>query len=300
MARVLITGAGGFIGQHLSLALMKSGWDVRGIGRSAQPRLLSGIEWMTGDILDQSFDDKAVTGSDVIIHLACLSLRESAEDPALASRINTEGTLKVLEAARRSGVKRFVFTSTSQVYGGGSDLPNKESDPPRPDSTYAASKYSAEVWCEAYRHMYAMPILILRLFNVYGLSADGTPRPTVETLFLQQIRDGGQPVITGNPQSGRDFIHIDDVVRAITLAVLGTGWEGPLNIGTGVFTTIQGLAFMTAQLLGGMMLPEILECASPTVRFQADILKATSKLEFQAEIDLGGGMRRLIQNCIKA
>lgn len=293
MARALITGAGGFIGQHLSLALMKSGWDVRGIGRSAQPRLLNGIEWMTGDVLDQSFDDTALTGSDVVIHLACLPLRESAEDPVLASRINTEGTLKVLEAARRSGVKRFVFTSTSQVYGGGSPLPNKESDVPRPDSAYAASKYAAEIWCEAYRHRSAMSVLIMRLFNVYGLSADGTPRSTVETLFLQQIRDGRQPVITGSPQSGRDFIHIDDVVHAIELALSGNGCGGPVNIGTGTITTLGELAHLAAEIYGkpktftseGNDMAMYRLCADQTLAFRL--------MNFQTKIKLNTGLREI-------
>ena len=101
MARVLITGACGFIGQHLALALMKSGWTVRGLGRSARPSTLEGVEWMTGDILDQRFVDQGVAGSDFIVHLACLPLKESALDPVNAARVNAEGTLRVLEAARK-------------------------------------------------------------------------------------------------------------------------------------------------------------------------------------------------------
>ena len=295
MARVLITGAGGFIGQHLSLALMKSGWDVRGIGRSTRPPLLSGIEWMTGDILDRSFGDAAVAGSDIVIHLACLPLRESAQDPVLASRINTEGTLRVLEAARRSGVKRFIFTSTSQVYGGGSPLPNKESDPPRPDSAYAASKYTAEIWCEAYRQMYAMPVLILRLFNVYGLSADGTPRPTVETLFLQQVKDGRQPIITGNPQSGRDFTHVEDVVRAIVMALSGVPWEGPMNIGTGVMTTLNELAHLALELYGRKIQFNASSARELPYRLQADASRARNGIGFKAEVCIENGMKEILR-----
>lgn len=293
MARVVITGAGGFIGQHLSLALLKSGWSVRGIGRSLRPSTLDRIEWISGDILDQQFVDKAVADSEVVIHLACLPLGQSAVDPVRASQLNTEGTLRVLEAARKAEVKRFIFTSTSQVYGGRASLPNRESDLPRPDSAYAASKYSAEVWCEAYKRIYALPVVILRLFNVYGLSANGTPRSTVETIFLRQAKNGIQPVITGNPQSGRDFIHIDDVVRATELALSGTSWEGPLNIGTGVITTLDELAHLAAEIHEKEYHVNGFISGEPSYRLQADSSWARTVLGFQANVAIENGMKAI-------
>lgn len=290
MSRVLITGAGGFIGQHLSLALLKSGWTVRGMGRSTQPSLLNDVEWMTGNILDQSFVERALDGVEAVVHLACLTLGQSASDPLNASRMNTEGTLKVLEAVRKTGVQRFVFASTSQVYGGRASLPNREADLPHPDSAYAASKYSAEVWCEAYRRMFALPIVILRLFNVYGLSADGTPRPTVETIFLRQVKEEIQPVITGSPQSGRDFIHIDDVTRAIEMALSGADWEGPLNIGTGVMTTLMELMHLAAKMYGKPLEPTIMETDEPMYCLCADQTLAARLLSFQTKIKLENGL----------
>lgn len=296
MSRVLITGAGGFIGQHLSLHLLKSGWDVRGIGRSAKPPILDGVEWMTGDILDQQFADHATTGSDVIIHLACLPLGQSAQDPVQALRVNTEGTLRILEATRRSEAKRFVFISTSQVYGGHAPLPNKESNLPQPDSAYAASKLSAEMWCEAYKRAYGLPVQILRLFNVYGLAADGTPRPTVETIFLQQIKKGQRPIAHGNPEDGRDFIHVQDVVRAIQLTLNTSIWDGAINIGTGVLTTLGELALLIAAAMGKVIRPFIASSSDRPTRFQAETMLAKSRLGFLAETDLFTGLRQLAWN----
>lgn len=260
------------------------------MGRSTQPSLLNDVEWMTGNILDQSFVERALDGVEAVVHLACLPLGQSASDPLNASRMNTEGTLKVLEAVRKTGVQRFVFASTSQVYGGRASLPNREADLPHPDSAYAASKYSAEVWCEAYRRMFALPIVILRLFNVYGLSADGTPRPTVETIFLRQVKEEIQPVITGSPQSGRDFIHIDDVTRAIEMALSGADWEGPLNIGTGVMTTLMELVHLAAKMYGKPLEPTIMETDEPMYCLCADQTLAARLLSFQTKIKLENGL----------
>jgi UDP-glucose 4-epimerase len=295
MSRVLVTGASGFIGQHLSLALVESGWDVRCISRSSRPPILQDVEWRSGDILDDDFVARAVAGSNIVIHLACLPLGQSARDPVLASRVNTEGMLRILDAGRRVGVERFLFTSTSQIYGGRSLLPNKESDLPHPESAYAASKLSAEMWCDAYRQMYQLPVQILRLFNVYGLAADGKPRPTVETIFMQQIRNGHRPRVVGDPQTGRDFIYIDDVLKAVQIALVSPIWEGSLNIGTGILTTITELALLVARVMGETMEPELVFNDEPVARLQADTNQAKLKLGFQATVDLENGLRRILQ-----
>lgn len=297
MKRALVTGAGGYVGQHLCLALLANGWRVRGFGRSSRPVHLDGIEWVSGDILDTSMVDRAVAGSDVVIHLACQPLEQSEQDPLRALRINIEGAVNLLEATRRSEIERFIFTSTCQVYGGHGTLPNKESDLPHPGSVYAASKFSAEIWCESYRTMYQLPVQVLRLFNVYGPSVEGSPRSTVETIFLQQVRQGQNPTLRGNPQSGRDFIHIQDVIRAILLALGSPICEGPVNIGTGVLTTIKELAYLVARVLDKSIEPKIVESDDTAICFQADIKKA-SRLGFRAHVGLENGLRQLAQDYV--
>lgn len=293
MTKILVTGASGYIGQHLCLALAESGWHVRGLSRSPRPGHLDKIEWQSGDITDAQAVACAVTESRIIVHLACLPLVLSTHDPIEAMRVNVGGTVQVLEAARRADAERLVFASTGQVYGGQSPLPNAETDLPLPASPYAASKLAAEIWCQAYTHAYELPVQILRLFNIYGMAANGHPRPTVETAFLQQIRRGQRPQVRGNPQSGRDFIHIQDVVRAISLALTSPPWEGPLNIGTGVLTTLVDLAHLAARVLNQPIEPEIIETGEPCVRFQADTARAQARLGFRAEVELEAGLRQL-------
>lgn len=297
MKRVLVTGAGGYIGQNLCSALLEDGWIVRGLDRSSQPSNLDGVEWFTCDILNSVMLSRAVAGTDAIIHLACLSLKESEREPLRASRTNVDGTINVLEVVRNEKIKRFIFASTCQIYGGRGTLPNRETDLPHPGSAYAASKFSAEMWCEAYRNMYQLPVQVLRLFNVYGPSVDGSHRPTVETLFLRQVKNEKRPNVFGNPQSGRDFIHIYDVTKAFLHVLNNPICDGPINIGTGVVTTIKELAYLAAYLLDKSIEPNLEENDDVAIRFQADTAKA-SKLGFFAQVDLENGLRQLAQNCL--
>ena len=293
MNRVLVTGAGGYIGQHVSLALAQAGWQVRGLGRRPQPARLGAVEWVQGDIGDVAITAQATRGCATIVHLACLPLKQSSQDPAEALRINVGGTLRVLEAARKAEVERLIYTSTAQVYGGHSPLPNSEMQHPQPDSIYAASKLCGEVWCQAYAGMHGMPIQILRIFNVYGTAADGASRPTVEAIFVRQLCQGQRPQVRGHPQNGRDFIHVQDVVRALCLALTRPAWEGAVNIGTGTLTTLSDLARMAAHALGQAVEPEMIETGEPPVRFQADTTRAQALLDFRAEVTLAAGLDEL-------
>ncbi len=290
MAKVLITGASGYVGQHLALAFAEAGRQVRGLSRSPCPSRLGAIEWTQGDITQAQVARQGVAGCTAVIHLACLPLEASERDPLEAHRVNAGGTLQVLEAARRVGVERIVYVSTGQVYGGHSRLPNAETDLPHPDSAYAASKLCGEVGCQTYARVYGMSVQILRLFNVYGAAADGSFRPTVESIFLRRLRQGQPPQIRGNLESGRDFIHVRDVVRAIGLALHSPTWEGAVNVGTGALTTLVELARLAAQVVGKSLEPEIVESDEPTVRFQADTRRAQALLGFRAQIGLEEGL----------
>jgi UDP-glucose 4-epimerase len=292
MARILVTGASGYIGQHLCLTLAGS-TQVRGLSRSVRPPQLVKLEWVLGDITDIDIVVRAVAGCQAVVHLVCLPLPQSAQDPGAAQRVNTLGTLTVLEAARRTGVERFIYTSTSQVYGGQAPLPNVETCLPQPDSAYAASKLSGEIWAETYARLYHLPIQILRLFNVYGPRLDRQPRSSAEAMFFQSLQQRQRPIVQGHPASGRDFIHIHDVIRAIQLALTMPVGRGPVNIGTGTLTTFVDLARLAIQVAGQTMEPEILETGAAPVRFQADTARAQKLLDFQAEIPLATGLRHL-------
>lgn len=290
MDKVLITGASGFIGQHLAQALQQHGWLVNGLGRTAQPESLKSVVWYQGDISDRSLLEKAVTGCRHVIHLACLSLQACHHHVMEAQMVNVTGTVNCLEVACQEGVKKFIFASSGQVYGGSTQLPNKEDDLPMPRSIYAASKSAAEAWCRAYNALHGMNVMALRLFNVYGRTLDNQTRQTVESLFWEQMLRGEKPCIYGNPKSGRDFIHVHDVVRAMTLALTVPNGEGIINIGSGKMTTLADLAALIGRILDREQNAEVRSDGSFPIQFQADVTRAKEILAFSPTISLEEGL----------
>jgi nucleoside-diphosphate-sugar epimerase len=300
MARVLVTGASGYIGQHLSLRLLAAGWQVRGMARSARPRLLQEVEWVRGDLADEQIVTEAVAGCDAIVHLACLPLAASKQNPVEAMRVNGVGTLRLLEAAQSAGVTTVIYASSGQVYGGRAELPNRETVAPNPDSSYAASKLCGENWCRAFANTTQMTVQILRLFNVYGSAADGSLRPTVESIFLRQLLQGQQPVVRGNLDEGRDFVHVDDVLAAIDLALVHQDPGQVMNIGTGKCTTMVELARQCARAVGASIEPRFEMNDQPALRFCAATEEAERVLGFRAQVPIVEGLQRLAKTMYAA
>ena len=294
MATILVTGANGYIGQHLALRLMAAGWEVRGMARSIRPPLLSQSGWVQGDLNDAHSIKQAVDGCNAVVHLACLPLAASKQNPDEAMRVNATGTLRLLEAARSAGVARVIYASTGQVYGGRAQLPNCETAAPDPDSPYAASKLCGEAWCRTFANTTQMGIHILRLFNVYGAAADGSLRPTVESIFLRQLLRGQQPVVRGNLAEGRDFVYVDDVLAAIDLTLMHQEHSHVINIGTGVCTTMVDLARQCARASGATIEPICEMGEQPVSRFCAATEHAAHVLGFRAQISLTDGLRLLV------
>jgi UDP-glucose 4-epimerase len=289
---VLVTGAAGYIGQHLCMALLRSGYQVRGFSRSEQPAHLSGVEWVIGDLTDKGPIDRVVAGCQMVVHLACLPLSESRKNPLRAEVVNVEGTMRVLEAAANIGVDKFIYTSTGQVYGGQASLPNREDQCVYPDTAYAISKLHGEKWCDYYAKQYHIPVTILRLFNVYGAAVAGTPRSTIDSVFINEIQQGRHPTISGSPESGRDFIYFSDVLSALLLAIKAPVIPGPINIGTGILTTYSDLARTAGRILGREDLePRHIETGEPPIRFQADVTSAKQDLGFDAKVSLEDGLK---------
>jgi len=297
--KILVTGASGYIGQHVCMVLTNMGLHIRGLSRSPCPASFQNIEWIQGDIIDPQTMKMAVLGCQCVIHLACLSEVACQKDPKLAFQVNTIGTLNVLEAARQIGVDKFIFTSSGQVYGEQSRLPNRESDLPRPISLYAASKLCGEILCQSYIQTFNLQVIVLRLFNVYGPSIDRTPRHTVETIFWELISQGQPPQILAHPQSGRDFIHIHDVIRSIQLALVTpilNGTTNIINVGTGMLTTLIDLVYIEASLFNRTDLkPTIVETNQKPICFQADPRRAWELLKFKANIPLEKGLLSLTE-----
>jgi UDP-N-acetylglucosamine/UDP-N-acetyl-alpha-D-glucosaminouronate 4-epimerase len=222
----LVTGGTGFIGSHIVQRLVAMGERVRVLDNFSAGKMenLKGledkIELITGDILDQALIEEAMKGVQVVLHQGALrSVPFSVENPALVNRVNVEGTINVLVAARDAKVRRFVFASSSSVYGNAKVFPASEELTPYPISPYAASKLAGEHYCRVFTELYGLETISLRYFNVFGPRQD--PNSQYAAVIPRFIRSALQkePLeIHADGLQARDFTYIDNVVEANLLA----------------------------------------------------------------------------------
>lgn len=256
---VLITGGAGFIGSHLASYWAREGAKVIVLDslRSGHRRNLEGIsgdlEFIQGSVEDAALLGSLCRGVDLIHHLAAVvSVPESVEKPLLTEVINTQGTINVLDAARHSGVKRVVFSSTSAVYGPDERPRHSELHAPRPVSPYAVTKLAGEYWMRYYREHFGLETVCLRYFNVYGPRQD--PRSAYAAaiaIFSDRARENQPITIFGDGLQTRDFVFVEDVVAANVLAA--TAARVPpmvMNVATSASITIARLAELIIELSG--------------------------------------------------
>lgn len=239
----LVTGGAGFIGSHIADALVSDNevriLDDRSTG--SIENVPDGAKLIQGDVTNQNAVDRAMKGVDVVFHLAAVvSVEESVSDPVESHRVNVDGTLAVLEAARRESA-RVVYASSAAVYGDPEGSTVSEDDETDPQSPYGADKLAADTYVRTYASVYDLPAVVLRYFNVYGPRQQG-PYSGVVDAFFERALEGEPLVIHGDGKQTRDFVHVYDVVRA-NLAAATTEQTGrAFNIGTGRSVTIQQLA----------------------------------------------------------
>jgi UDP-glucose 4-epimerase len=253
--RLLVTGAAGFLGSHLSERLVADGHHVTGIddlstgklAQLAQARRSKGFGFHRFDVTSEDLKDLvAHDRPDVVLHLAA-PLKTA--DALTSARVTVGGTVNLLDACVATGVQRVVFASTGQVYGNPAVLPVGERAAVRPLSPYAASKVAAE----AYLATYPIRTVSLRLGNVYG------PRqqpPGVALLFARALRDGTRSTIHGAGDSTRDYVYVEDAVDAFLRCLGGKGDGRRFNIGTGEGTSLRRLHTLVAEALGVPDAPE--------------------------------------------
>ena len=257
--RVLVTGAGGFIGSHVVEHLARKGARVtalihynanRHLGNlhRIDPKLLASCEVVLGDINDPEFAAILLQDQDVVIHLAALiGIPYSYQSPRSYLQTNAEGTLNLLEACRRHNPRRFIFASTSEVYGSARQIPIDETHPLQAQSPYSASKIAAEALVEAYRRNFSVPAVILRPFNTFGPRQ--SPRAVIPTIITQALAGG--PLRLGRTDTVRDFTFVDDTVEGILAAALGENiGGGPYNLGCGTGWAIEEVARQVLSQLG--------------------------------------------------
>ena len=259
MAIYLVTGGAGFIGSHIAETLVKRGDEVRVLDNLSTGKMenLAGIagkfEFIEGDIRDLETCRRAVEGVSAVFHEAALaSVARSVEDPLLANAINVTGTLNLLVAARAAGVGSFVLASSSAVYGDDPTMPKVEGREGRPLSPYGASKLFDEKYAQAFHILHGMNTVSLRYFNVFGPRQDPfSEYSAVIPLFVTKILLGERPTIFGDGEQSRDFIYVEDVVRANLAAAGSTAAAGEaFNVACGTGTTVNGLLAAVNAVLG--------------------------------------------------
>ena len=258
--RVLVTGGAGFIGSNLVRGCLEADYEVRIIDDFSTGRRenLTGVreevELIEGSVTDLETVREASESCEVVFHLAALpSVPLSVEDPTRTHGVNVTGTVNVLEAARKIGVRRVIFASSCAIYGEPERLPISEETPPRPLSPYALQKYVSEVYVSRYVELYGLEAVILRYFNVYGPNQDpASTYAAVIPRFLRAVAKGEPPSVYGDGAQSRDFVYVRDVVEAnLAAARAPVGVSGErFNVGRGTPVTVLELLDAVARVLG--------------------------------------------------
>ncbi|MEI8257179.1 MAG: SDR family oxidoreductase [Deltaproteobacteria bacterium] len=301
--RVLVTGGAGFIGGHLVDALVAEGADVRVLDnfstgrRSNIEHNLAKIELLEGDVRDVETCAKAVDGIELIFHEAAVpSVARSVEDPVTSNEVNVGGTVKLLDAARKAGVKRVVYAASSSAYGETEVLPKVETMTPAPVSPYAISKLAAELYMTTFGRLYGIKTCSLRYFNVFGPRQDPKSHyAAVIPKFVTSLLGGTAPVIYGDGEQTRDFCFIENVVSANLLAAKADVNGEVVNIACGERVSLRQLVQFVNTELGTDILPEHAEARRGDIRHSlADIRAAQKLLGYQVKYDLRAGLRKTI------
>jgi UDP-glucose 4-epimerase len=302
--RAVVTGGAGFIGQHLVDGLLARGHDVSVIddfSTGQHSRLApfgDAVKVTEATILDADALDAVVAGADVIFHEAALaSVARSLREPRLTNDVNENGTIEVMRAASRNGVRRVVFAGSSAVYGIPEDLPCRESHRPAPRSPYGVSKLAAELYVHALGEALGVQTVVLRYFNVYGPGQDpASEYAAVIPRFVTAVLDGTRPVINGSGDISRDFVYIDDVVEANMLASQAAVPANlTCNIATGSPTSLDQLLQAVTLGVGRDVDPKFGPPRPGDIPHSyADIGVASRALGFRPRISLAEGIARTI------
>jgi nucleoside-diphosphate-sugar epimerase len=312
--RYLVTGGAGFIGSHIVEALLRRGetvvvLDDFSTGRrpnldvviQALPRGAATPEVIEGDIRDPALVRRAMEGVTHVLHQAALpSVQRSVEDPISSHEVNAGGTLNLLVAARDAGVRRFVYASSSSVYGDNPVLPKVETMTPEPLSPYAVSKLSAEYSCRIFHSLYGLETISLRYFNVFGPRQDPHSQyAAVIPNFITAAISRSSPTVHGDGLQSRDFTFIENAVEAnLKACEAPAGAAGrAFNVACGTKATLLDVLRIIGEIVGSPIRPIHGPPRKGDVKHSlADIGQARHHLDYAPRIDLEEGLRRTIAN----
>jgi NAD dependent epimerase/dehydratase len=306
--QVLVTGAGGFIGSHLAELLARAGANVRAFVRytsrgdhgwldDADPEVGQAMEVFRGDLANPEAVGNAMQGCEVVFHLgALIPIPYSYRHPREFVSANVEGTLNVLEAARRGEPARIVHTSTSEVYGTAQTVPIDEEHRIHPQSPYAASKVAADQVALSFQRSFGTPVVVVRPFNTYGPRQSA--RAVIPTIVTQAL--AREAVELGATTPTRDFLYVEDTARGMVRCAEAEGVEGEvINLGTGTEVSIAEVVERVMRILGRDVPVELDENRlrpqdSEVERLVADTTKAQELLGWEPSVELDEGLQRTV------
>lgn len=302
MSRALVTGGAGFIGSHITRKLIEEGDEVvvldnlsTGYRKNIQDD--PHVQFVEGDIRDEQLIAELMNGIDVVFHLAAsVGNLRSIENPVADSEINVIGTVRVLEGARRAGIRKVVCSSSAAIFGELKHLPIDEAHPCEPDSPYGVSKLAGEKHALAYARLFDMQVICLRYFNVYGVNQRYDAYGNVIPIFADRMLQNAPLVVYDDGEQTRDFVNVEDVARVNLLAARAEGVSGVFNIGSGTAVTVNELVTQMAKACG--VTPEINRAPARKgeVRHsRANISAARSALGYEPTVDLPRGLRDYIK-----
>ena len=302
--RVLISGGAGFIGSHLTEALVQLGASVVVLddmsgGSRQNVEGFANVEIVETSILNRPELEKAMRGCRFVFHQAALgSVPRSVEQPRLYHEVNSTGTLNVLEAAREAGVARVMFAASSSAYGD-NPVPWIETMPVRPCSPYAANKVAGEALFQAYSASYGLDTVALRYFNIFGPRQNANSAyAAVIAAFAKALLSGERPIIHGDGLQSRDFTYVANAVHANLLAATHPAPIGGqvINVGCGVQVTVLELARLMAIALGHEDLAPLhqAERAGDLKHSYADLHRANTVLGYRPIVDFKTGLEKTL------
>jgi UDP-glucose 4-epimerase len=300
ISHAFVTGGAGFIGSHLVDELVATGCRVTVLDnlstghRHNLDHLGDRIDFVEGDIRDAKLMDQVIKGCEVVFHLAAVvSVTQSVQDPVHSCEVNDLGSVRVLDASRRNGVRRVVMSSSSAVYGDDPRLPKTEDMAPGPLSPYAVQKLTGEFYAAVFGKLYGLETACLRYFNVYGPRQDpSSPYSGVISIFMTKASAGQAPTIFGDGGQSRDFVYVKDVVHANLLSATKEAAAGRVfNVGTGESIRIGDLWNLIGELSDVKIDPVFGPPRVGDIRDSvSDISEIERSLGFSPRVDLRRGL----------
>ena len=302
--KYLITGGAGFIGSNIAAHLVEKGEQVRILDNLSSGKqenveaILDKIEFIEGDVRDFWTVTEAVEGIDYVLHQAALpSVPRSVKNPLTSNSVNINGTLHVLEAARRAGVKKMVLASSSSVYGESEELPKHEKMTPSPLSPYAVTKQTGEYYLKIYWELYRFPTVSLRYFNIFGPQQDPQSEyAAVVPKFITCLLTGERPTVFGDGGQSRDFTFVENAIKANILAATNDKLVGDsFNVACGAQFTLNDLLDKLRKIIGVDTKAIYADERAGDIRHSYAAIDKLRAFGYDAPVDFDEGLRRTVE-----